>query len=170
MVEMAKSTSIFLIHKEVQLSFFSVSPNEPNISIYHTKRQDTLHIVENALEKTLLPRFLFRVGKTTLSAQHAIVVMVRPKSYFANALESLKHTRKTCQTNKNHDRDRCDGAKGKCQRTDRIRVCNTTGFSSLDLKYVHIHDDAPATESSVFPRRILGLLAETGQSHLGLGL
>lgn len=59
-------------------SLFPVSPKNPLVTAYEAKRGEILEIVEDALKDAWTSISLFRVGRTSLSTQHAIVIMVRP--------------------------------------------------------------------------------------------
>lgn len=59
-------------------SLFPVSPRDPLVTAYEAKRSEILAIVEDALQDAWTSISLFRVGRTSQSTQHAIVIMVRP--------------------------------------------------------------------------------------------
>ena len=59
-------------------SLFPVAPTDPLVRVYEANREEILNIVESALKKVWTSISLFRVGRTSLSTQCAIVIMVHP--------------------------------------------------------------------------------------------
>ena len=59
-------------------SLFPVSPRDPAVAVYEANRTEILEIVKDALADAWTSVSLFMVGRSSMSTQHAIVIMVRP--------------------------------------------------------------------------------------------
>ena len=61
-----------------QLSLFPVFPRDPLVAVYEARHDAILEIIETFLGQAWTSFSLFRVGRSSLATQHAIVVMVKP--------------------------------------------------------------------------------------------
>ena len=59
-------------------SLFPVFPNDPCVKLYEGRRGEILDILQDTLAHAWTSVSLFKVGRTSQSVQHAIVVMVNP--------------------------------------------------------------------------------------------